>query len=91
MLFPTQMEEKVQLQRKCWRKVLPMLLEVCTQMLKSIQDGQYAREWIEENRNGRPWFDEQRLREQEHMIETVGAKLRQMMPFIDPVTIRPGE
>ena len=45
----------------------------------------------EENNNGRPWFNEQRRREQTHMVEEVGANLRQMMPFIDPVTIRPGD
>ncbi len=60
-------------------------------MLKNIQDGTYAREWIEENRKGRPWFNAQRKREQEHPVEKVGAELREMMPFIDPVTIRPGD
>lgn len=64
---------------------------VMSQMLKEIQDGTYAQSWIEENRNGRPWFNEQRRVEQNHMVEAVGANLRQMMPFIDPVTIRPGE
>ena len=61
-----------------------------SQMLKEIQDGTYAQSWIEENRDGRPWFNEQRRVEQTHMVEEVGANLRQMMPFIDPVTIRPG-
>jgi ketol-acid reductoisomerase len=64
---------------------------VMSQLLKDIQDGSYAREWIEENQNGRPWFNEQRRREGEHMIEKVGAELRQMMPFINPVAIKPGE
>jgi ketol-acid reductoisomerase len=62
-----------------------------SQLLKRIQDGSYAQEWIEENRQGRPWFNEQRRMDQEHMIEKVGAELRQMMPFIDPVNIKPGE
>ncbi|OGO16248.1 MAG: ketol-acid reductoisomerase [Chloroflexi bacterium RBG_16_48_8] len=60
-------------------------------MLEEIQDGSYARKWIEENQAGRPWFNEQRRLEQNHMIEKVGAELRQMMPFLDPVTIKPGE
>jgi len=60
-------------------------------MLKEIQDGSYAQKWIEENKAGRPWFNEQRRLEQNHMIEKVGAELRQMMPFLDPVTIKPGE
>ncbi len=60
-------------------------------MLEEIQDGTYARNWIEENDKGRPWFDAQRRNEQEQLLETTGAKLRQMMPFLDPVTIKPGE
>ncbi|MEE3254564.1 MAG: hypothetical protein VX199_02570 [Chloroflexota bacterium] len=46
---------------------------------------------MEENENGRPWFNKKRSEEQSHLIEEVGAKLRSMMPFIDPVTIKPGE
>lgn len=59
------------------------------QILKDIQDDTYAQNWIEENKKGRPWFNEQRHKEQEHPIEITGAKLREMMPFINPVTIRP--
>jgi len=64
---------------------------VMSQILSDIQDGTYAKGWIEENKNGRPWFNEQRRKEQDHLIEQVGADLRQMMPFINPVTIKPGE
>jgi ketol-acid reductoisomerase len=64
---------------------------VMSQLLNDIQDGTYAQGWIEENRQGRPWFNEQRRKEQEHLIEEVGGNLRQMMPFIDPVTIKPGD
>jgi ketol-acid reductoisomerase len=60
-------------------------------ILQDIQDGTYARNWIEENEKGRPWFNEQRRLQQDHLIERVGSQLRQMMPFIDPVTIRPGD
>lgn len=60
-------------------------------MLAEIQDGTYARNWIDENAKGRPWFDAVRRSEQEELIEGVGAKLRQMMPFLDPVTVKPGE
>ncbi len=60
-------------------------------ILKEIQDGSYAKKWIEENKAGRPWFNEERRRQQNHMIEKVGADLRDMMPFIDPVTVKPGE
>jgi ketol-acid reductoisomerase len=61
------------------------------QILQEIQDGSYANTWIEENEKGRPWFNEQRRLQQDHLIERVGSQLRQMMPFIDPVTIRPGD
>jgi ketol-acid reductoisomerase len=61
------------------------------QMLADIQSGAYAKAWIEENAKGRPEFDRTRRAEQEHPIEKVGAGLRQMMPFLDPVTIKPGE
>jgi ketol-acid reductoisomerase len=60
-------------------------------MLTEIQDGTYARKWIAENEAGRPWFNAVRRREQEQPIEKVGAELRAMMPFINPVTIKPGE
>jgi ketol-acid reductoisomerase len=60
-------------------------------ILNDIQDGTYARKWIEENKAGRPWFNETRKNEQEHPIEKVGAELREMMPFLNPVTIKPGE
>mgnify|MGYP001028028757 CR=1 FL=1 len=61
------------------------------QILQEIQDGRYAHKWIEENRQGRPWFNSQREREHDHLIEKVGADLRQMMPFVNPVTVRPGD
>jgi ketol-acid reductoisomerase len=62
-----------------------------SQVLKEIQDGTYARTWIDENKNGRPVFNARRASEQKHMIEEVGAKLREMMPFVNAVTIKPGE
>ena len=57
-------------------------------MLAEIQDGTYARRWIAEDRDGRPWFNETRVKEQQHQIEEVGAKLRAMMPFLRPVAAR---
>ena len=60
-------------------------------ILEAIQDGTYADNWIEENQKGRPWFNERRRAEQEQLIEVVGEQLRGMMPFLAPVTIKPGE
>ncbi|MDT8306387.1 MAG: ketol-acid reductoisomerase [Anaerolineae bacterium] len=62
-----------------------------SQILKEVQDGTYARNWIAENENGRPWFEDERRRQQNHLIEEVGASLREMMPFVDPVQVKPGE
>ena len=53
-------------------------------MLKEIQDGTYAKKWIAENQAGRPWFNAQRKAEQQSLIESVGAELRSMMPFLKP-------
>jgi len=58
------------------------------QILKEIQDGTYARNWIAENELGREWFEATRQREQEHEIERVGEHLRSMMKFLDPVTVK---
>jgi ketol-acid reductoisomerase len=61
------------------------------EMLDDIRSGRYAQGWIEENKKGRPWFTATRLAEQQQLIEKVGAELRGMMPFLDPVTITPDE
>ncbi|MGA7908181.1 MAG: ketol-acid reductoisomerase [Candidatus Sulfotelmatobacter sp.] len=60
------------------------------QILREIQDGTYARNWIAENESGREWFEATREREQEHPIERVGERLRSMMKFLDPVTVKQG-
>ncbi|MEZ4643282.1 MAG: ketol-acid reductoisomerase [Chloroflexota bacterium] len=62
-----------------------------SQILKEIQDGTYANNWIKENENGRPWFNEQRHQQQDHLIEQVGVQLRGMMPFVNPKVVKPGE
>jgi len=51
-------------------------------ILAEIRDGSFAEEWIAENRNGRPNFNDLRKRGQAHQIEQVGEELRAMMPFI---------
>jgi len=64
---------------------------VMKQILKDIQVGNYAESWIDENHNGRPWFNKVRKEEQDQLLEKVGAELREKMPFLNPVTIKPGE
>ena len=51
-------------------------------ILKEIQSGEFAREWILENQAGRPVLNALRKREAEHPIEEIGKKLRAMMPWI---------
>jgi ketol-acid reductoisomerase len=60
-------------------------------LLHDIQDGTFAKVWIDENKGGRKWFNKIRRSEQDHQIEKVGAALRAMMPFVDSVTIKPGD
>lgn len=57
-------------------------------MLDEIQDGTFAKNWIAENEAGRPKFNEDRKAGQHHQIEEVGEKLRDMMPFLNPVKIK---
>jgi ketol-acid reductoisomerase len=57
------------------------------QLLKEIQSGEFARKWIAENENGCPNFKAMREQDRHHPIEVVGAGLRDMMPFLDPVRL----
>jgi ketol-acid reductoisomerase len=57
------------------------------QLLKEIQSGDFAKKWIAENENGCPNFKTMREQNRNHPIEVVGAKLRNMMPFLDPVQL----
>ncbi len=51
-------------------------------ILDEIQDGRFAAEWVAENEAGRPNYERLKREGQEHQIETVGAELREMMPFV---------
>jgi ketol-acid reductoisomerase len=52
-------------------------------ILQEVQDGRFAREWLAENKVGRPNFDRMRKADHDHPIEQVGKKLRAMMPWLD--------
>jgi ketol-acid reductoisomerase len=52
-------------------------------ILDEIQDGRFAREWLAENRAGRPNFERLRQADRDHEIERVGKLLRAMMPWLD--------
>ena len=51
--------------------------------LREIQSGQFAREWILENKAGAPAFKAVRRRERNHPIEEVGKRLRGLMSWIN--------
>jgi len=51
-------------------------------ILKEIQKGKFAKEWIRENENGRPVFNKLLKEGDEHQIEKVGKQLREMMPWM---------
>ena len=53
-------------------------------ILKEVQDGTFAREWIEECEAGWPNMDKLREASHTHPIEKVGKKLRSMMSWLKP-------
>ena len=53
-------------------------------MLEDIQSGRYAAMWIQENEQGRPFFNPERARQANSQIEQVGLQLRAMMPWLNP-------
>jgi ketol-acid reductoisomerase len=55
------------------------------QVLREIQDGTFAKNWILENQAGQASFKAMRRRNADHEIETVGKQLRAMMPWLNPV------
>ncbi len=52
-------------------------------ILSDIQTGRFAKEWMSENQVGRPVYNAIKKQDEEHLIETVGAKLRGMMSWLD--------
>lgn len=69
-------------------QVESMVKEEFDGVLHRIQDGTFAREWIAENKNGRPNFTPRRAKEHDLLIEKVGGELRDMMPFLNPKRIK---
>lgn len=59
------------------------------EILREIQSGAFAKEWILENQAGRPSFQALRKRARSHLIEEVGKKLRTMMPFLQAKEVPP--
>jgi ketol-acid reductoisomerase len=51
-------------------------------ILKEVQSGQFAREWILENKANAASFKAMRKAERNHPLEEVGRRLRRLMPWI---------
>ncbi len=56
--------------------------ESMKKILADIQSGAFAREWIDENKNGRPNMNRYRQQEANTQVEDVGKKLRSMMTYL---------
>jgi len=65
------------------RVIDDMVKDEMAQILAEIQDGTFAKEWILENQAGNPVYSALKRMEKEHLIEEVGAELRQMMPWLE--------
>ena len=51
-------------------------------LLKDIQSGEFANEWMAEHEAGKPLFKQLEAKAQSHPIEDVGRRLRGMMPWL---------
>jgi len=56
--------------------------EKMKEVLKDIQTGKFAKQWMDENKTGQKNFLKMRKELAEHPIEKVGKKLRELMPWI---------
>jgi len=65
------------------RVIGPESRRAMKQLLAEIQSGDFAREWIAENRAGQENFKRMRSEQAGHQVEVVGAELRAQMDWID--------
>jgi len=69
------------------RLITPQLRQELRALLGDVQDGSYAKRWIEENRHGQPQLLARRRQLQKHPIEVLGSTLRSRMPFLEARSI----
>ena len=62
------------------RVIGPEVYVAMQEILKDIQDGSFAREWMLENLVNRPVFNALTKADEEHLIEDIGREVRAMMP-----------
>ena len=61
----------------------PEVKENMKKALAAIQDGSFAKEWLEESKAGKPNFTKMYEDDKNHPIEVVGRQLRQMFSWMD--------
>ncbi len=61
------------------------------EVLAEIQNGEFTREWVLENQAGRPTYDQLRAAEQNHEIEAVGERLRELFSWAEETEADPIE
>ena len=65
------------------RRVIPASAKTeMKKILTEIQDGSFAKEWLEEYASGQKNMNQLRQENREHPLEKVGAKLREMMSWL---------
>ena len=64
------------------RVITDEVREEMAEILYEIQSGEFAREWILENKAGRPVLNAARRHNKELLLEEVGGELREMMPWL---------
>ncbi|MCL2747787.1 MAG: ketol-acid reductoisomerase [Oscillospiraceae bacterium] len=65
------------------RLITKAVKEEMQKVLSEIQDGSFARQWIEENEKSRPTFAARREAERDLLVEKVGRRLREKMSWSD--------
>ncbi len=63
-------------------RIYEVVKPIMEETLEEIQRGEFAREWVLENRAGRPVYHALLERDRQHLIEKIGEELRKMMPWI---------
>jgi ketol-acid reductoisomerase len=65
------------------RIITPQTRAEMKNILEEIRSGQFAKEWILENKANAPAFKALRKRERSHPVEEVGRRLRKLMSWIN--------
>ncbi len=64
----------------------PEVKENMRKVLKDIQSGAFAREWIAENDEGLHRYNALKAKDEAHPVEVIGRELRSMMPWLESTT-----